>query len=218
MPQLAKPRVLLDGLAIGESPRWHDGRLWLCNWGVGEIVAVGLDGSSEVVARGPEAFGLEHRVATGRPDAHHRRGAGPRGVRRLARVARRSRSHLALRLERDNGGRPRQRVRQHDQLRLRRLRRGPRHRQGTRKDRTGDARRRGPRGRQRDRVPERDGHNAGQHDADRCGVVRPTTHRLRHRCRRQPLEPPDVGRTGGPGRHLSRRRRLYLGVVGRHDQ
>ena len=57
MPQLAKPRLLLDGLAIGESPRWHDGRLWLCNWGVGEIVAVGLDGSSEVVARGPELLG-----------------------------------------------------------------------------------------------------------------------------------------------------------------
>jgi sugar lactone lactonase YvrE len=57
MSQLAQPRVLLDGLAIGESPRWHDGRLWLCNWGVGEIVAVGLDGASEVRARGPETLG-----------------------------------------------------------------------------------------------------------------------------------------------------------------
>jgi hypothetical protein len=26
-----EPRVLLDGLAIGESPRWHDGRLWFSN-------------------------------------------------------------------------------------------------------------------------------------------------------------------------------------------
>jgi sugar lactone lactonase YvrE len=57
MPELPAPRVLLDGLAIGESPRWHDGRLWLCNWGVGEIVAVGLDGASEVVARGPNLLG-----------------------------------------------------------------------------------------------------------------------------------------------------------------
>jgi sugar lactone lactonase YvrE len=57
MPQLAKPRVLLDGLAIGESPRWHDRRLWLCNWGAAEIVAVGLDGSSEVMARGPDLLG-----------------------------------------------------------------------------------------------------------------------------------------------------------------
>jgi sugar lactone lactonase YvrE len=57
MSHVVKPRVLLDGLAIGESPRWHDGRLWLCNWGVGEIIAVGLDGSSEVVAAGRESLG-----------------------------------------------------------------------------------------------------------------------------------------------------------------
>jgi len=25
--------VLLTGLKIGESARWHDGRLWLSNWG-----------------------------------------------------------------------------------------------------------------------------------------------------------------------------------------
>jgi sugar lactone lactonase YvrE len=57
MRQLAQPRVLLDGLAIGESPRWHDDRLWLCNWGAGEIVAVGLDGSREVMAPGPDTLG-----------------------------------------------------------------------------------------------------------------------------------------------------------------
>ena len=45
--------VLLDGLAIGESPRWHEGRLWFANWGTGEVVAVGLDGRSEVVAKVP---------------------------------------------------------------------------------------------------------------------------------------------------------------------
>ena len=28
-----QPRVLLDGLAMPESPRWHDGRLWFSNWG-----------------------------------------------------------------------------------------------------------------------------------------------------------------------------------------
>jgi sugar lactone lactonase YvrE len=57
MRQLATPRVLLDGLAIGESPRWHDGRLWLCNWGAAEIVAVDLDGSSELVGRGRDGLG-----------------------------------------------------------------------------------------------------------------------------------------------------------------
>jgi sugar lactone lactonase YvrE len=66
MSKLATPRVLLDGLAIGESPRWHDGRLWLCNWGAAEIIAVGIDGSSEVVAGGARPSGLEHWVATGR--------------------------------------------------------------------------------------------------------------------------------------------------------
>ncbi len=44
-------RVILEGLRIGESPRWHDGRLWLCNWGAREIVAVTPAGEAEVVAR-----------------------------------------------------------------------------------------------------------------------------------------------------------------------
>jgi sugar lactone lactonase YvrE len=50
-------RVLLDGLAMPESPRWHDGRLWLSNWGTREIVAVDLDGNSEVVGQGPDGLG-----------------------------------------------------------------------------------------------------------------------------------------------------------------
>ena len=56
MPELA-PKVLLDGLAMPESPRWHDGRLWFSNWGADEVVAVDLDGRSDVVARGPEGAG-----------------------------------------------------------------------------------------------------------------------------------------------------------------
>jgi sugar lactone lactonase YvrE len=46
-------RTLLTGLGFGESPRWHDGRLWFSNWGPNEIVAVDLDGHSEVIARMP---------------------------------------------------------------------------------------------------------------------------------------------------------------------
>jgi sugar lactone lactonase YvrE len=46
-------RVLLTDLIIGESPRWHDGRLWFCHWGAGEIVAVDLDGNREVIALDP---------------------------------------------------------------------------------------------------------------------------------------------------------------------
>ena len=49
------PRILLDGLTFGESPRWHDGRLWLSDWGTGEIIAVDLRGRREVVARAPSA-------------------------------------------------------------------------------------------------------------------------------------------------------------------
>ncbi len=51
------PRVLLGGLAYVESPRWHDGRLWFAHWGRGEIVAVDLDGMSEVVGQGPPGLG-----------------------------------------------------------------------------------------------------------------------------------------------------------------
>jgi len=43
----------VDGFAMGESPRWHDGRLWFSDWGAQEIIAVDLDGNSEIVARVP---------------------------------------------------------------------------------------------------------------------------------------------------------------------
>jgi sugar lactone lactonase YvrE len=43
-------RVVLDGLVMGESTRWHDGRLWFCDWGAGEIIVVDRD-KPEVVAR-----------------------------------------------------------------------------------------------------------------------------------------------------------------------
>jgi sugar lactone lactonase YvrE len=45
--------VLMAGLAFGESPRWHDDRLWFSNWGAQEVIAVDLEGRSEVVARVP---------------------------------------------------------------------------------------------------------------------------------------------------------------------
>jgi sugar lactone lactonase YvrE len=49
--QIPEPQVLVSGLAFGESPRWHDDRLWLCDWGAQEVVAVDLDGKSEVMVR-----------------------------------------------------------------------------------------------------------------------------------------------------------------------
>src|SRR5215212_4801382 len=53
MRKNAEPRVLLTGLAVGESPRWREGRLWFCNWGTQEVVAVDLEGHSEVMASVP---------------------------------------------------------------------------------------------------------------------------------------------------------------------
>ena len=49
MSEQLQTNTLMTRLLVGESPRWHDGRLWLCNWGAREVVAVGLDGRSEVV-------------------------------------------------------------------------------------------------------------------------------------------------------------------------
>src|SRR6266568_7319229 len=43
--------IVLEGLAFSESPRWHDGRLWFSDWMAQEIIAVDLDGRSEVIAR-----------------------------------------------------------------------------------------------------------------------------------------------------------------------
>jgi sugar lactone lactonase YvrE len=45
--------MLITGIAFGESPRWHDGRLWFADWGAQELIAVDLEGSSEVVVRVP---------------------------------------------------------------------------------------------------------------------------------------------------------------------
>ena len=45
--------VLMPGIAFGESPRWHDGRLWFCDWGAQELIAVDLGGKSEVIVRVP---------------------------------------------------------------------------------------------------------------------------------------------------------------------
>src|SRR2546423_7220138 len=44
-------KILMSGLAMGESPRWHDGRLWFADWGAREIIAVDLDRKTEVVVQ-----------------------------------------------------------------------------------------------------------------------------------------------------------------------
>jgi sugar lactone lactonase YvrE len=47
--------TLTDGLAMGESARWHDGRFWCSDWVAGEILAIPVEGPDagkpEVVTR-----------------------------------------------------------------------------------------------------------------------------------------------------------------------
>ena len=45
--------ILLDGLAMPHSPRWHDGRLWLLNSGEGRLLRMERDGSASVVCELP---------------------------------------------------------------------------------------------------------------------------------------------------------------------
>jgi sugar lactone lactonase YvrE len=46
-----KMETLMTGIAFGESPRWHEGRLWFSDWGAGKLIAVDRSGKSEVVER-----------------------------------------------------------------------------------------------------------------------------------------------------------------------
>ena len=71
---------------MGESPRWHDGRFWMCDWLAGEVLVFDADGNREVVAR---VEGLPFSIDW-LPDGRARHddengvviGAGARAVRR----------------------------------------------------------------------------------------------------------------------------------------
>jgi sugar lactone lactonase YvrE len=68
--------ILLADLAFPESPRWHDGRLWVSDWGAHEVIAVDLQGRAEVVARVPSFPMCIHHLPDGRlliVDASERR-------------------------------------------------------------------------------------------------------------------------------------------------
>jgi sugar lactone lactonase YvrE len=54
---IAQPKEVLTGLVVGESPRWHAGRLWFANWGAQQLVAMDADGTAEVVGPGPKPVG-----------------------------------------------------------------------------------------------------------------------------------------------------------------
>jgi sugar lactone lactonase YvrE len=46
-------QTLMTGLVFGEQPRWREDRLWFSDWGTQEVIAVDLEGNSEVILRGP---------------------------------------------------------------------------------------------------------------------------------------------------------------------
>jgi sugar lactone lactonase YvrE len=48
---IAKPRVLMEGIGLGESPRWHEGRLWFSDWVAREVIALDPDGGHEVMTK-----------------------------------------------------------------------------------------------------------------------------------------------------------------------
>jgi sugar lactone lactonase YvrE len=49
MPEV---QTLMTGLVFGEQPRWHEDRLWFSDWGTQEVIAVDLEGDSEVILQG----------------------------------------------------------------------------------------------------------------------------------------------------------------------
>jgi sugar lactone lactonase YvrE len=42
--------VFATGIQMGESPRWHNGRFWMCDWLAGEVLVFDADANREVVA------------------------------------------------------------------------------------------------------------------------------------------------------------------------
>jgi sugar lactone lactonase YvrE len=52
-PPMPEVQTLMTGISFGEQPRWHEGRLWFSDWGTREVIALDLDGRSEVILQAP---------------------------------------------------------------------------------------------------------------------------------------------------------------------
>ena len=61
MPEL---RTVMTGIVFGESPRWHDGRLWFSDWGAHQVVAVDVDADLEVADLEADADGTSEVVVS----------------------------------------------------------------------------------------------------------------------------------------------------------
>src|SRR4029450_4445140 len=69
----SEPQRLMTGILFGEQPRWHEDRLWFSDWGAREVIAVDLEGNSEVMLRAP-SFPC---CVDGRPNGRLLGGAAP---------------------------------------------------------------------------------------------------------------------------------------------
>ena len=49
--------VWMDGIVFGESPRWHEGKVWVSDWGAGTVYSLDAPGAAAVEARA-DAFPL----------------------------------------------------------------------------------------------------------------------------------------------------------------
>ncbi len=63
---MAELQTLITGLAFPESPRWNEDRLWFSDWGAHEVIAVDLEGKSEVIVRVPSFPMCIDRLPDGR--------------------------------------------------------------------------------------------------------------------------------------------------------
>jgi sugar lactone lactonase YvrE len=192
-------RTLMTGILLGESPRWHDGRLWFADWVAEKLYAVDEAGTSEIITHVPSLpFSIdwlpdgrllivnsrESRLVRREPDgtmvAHADLGTLSHHPWNEIVVDGRGNIYLNNIAFKFPGAEftpgfvalltPDGTLRQvADGLAF----------------------------------PNRHGRHARQQDADRRGILREDAHRLRHRARWQPLEPAGVGRARRPSRrHL----------------
>lgn len=51
--EMNTPRTITSNLGYGESPRWHEGKLWFCNWTMQEVVAIDENGNRKATIKMP---------------------------------------------------------------------------------------------------------------------------------------------------------------------
>jgi sugar lactone lactonase YvrE len=49
-----KPKILFRGLAFGESPRWHGGKLWFSDMHARKVMTIDLEGNTETIVEVPD--------------------------------------------------------------------------------------------------------------------------------------------------------------------